>query len=196
VALWAWPQLPPVIPTRWNIRGEVDGHGPAEVIFLIGPGLMALEIMVFSLLLKFAPPGFRVDQFRETWLDLMVVMVGMTGYCFAVLAIGLATPGFDLARGLMGGIGLSLLLVGNLLGKSRRNLVIGIRTPWTLASEAVWNATQRLAARCMVAAGGLALVFTFADAPFIWAVAAAALALVVPAIYSFAKSRSIRKLPP
>jgi uncharacterized membrane protein len=39
----------------------------------------------------------------------------------------------------------SLILMGNPMGKVRRNFFIGIRTPWTLASERVWYATHRLA---------------------------------------------------
>jgi uncharacterized membrane protein len=50
--------------------------------------------------------------------------------------------------------------MGNVLGKVRRNFWVGVRTPWTLASERVWNDTHRLAARLFVVAAvaGLAIV--------------------------------------
>jgi uncharacterized membrane protein len=43
--------------------------------------------------------------------------------------------------------------MGNVMGKVRRNFFIGIRTPWTLASERVWYATHRLAGKTIVASG-------------------------------------------
>jgi uncharacterized membrane protein len=53
---------------------------------------------------------------------------------------------------------LGFMLNGNLMGKVRRNFFIGIKTPWTLTSERVWNATHRLTAKIMVASGLLGLV--------------------------------------
>lgn len=52
---------------------------------------------------------------------------------------------------------MTLVLIGNQLGKSRSMYLIGVRTPWTLASEEVWIRTHRLAGRLMVG-GGLAFV--------------------------------------
>ena len=53
-------------------------------------------------------------------------------------------------------------LLGNVLGKVRRNFYVGVRTPWALASERVWNATHRLAGKTFVAAGLVGLVLTAA----------------------------------
>ncbi|HMC92889.1 MAG TPA: SdpI family protein, partial [Allosphingosinicella sp.] len=40
-------------------------------------------------------------------------------------------------------IGAMFVLIGNQLGKSRSMYLVGIRTPWTLASEEVWIRTHR-----------------------------------------------------
>src|SRR5688500_13298164 len=50
-----------------------------------------------------------------------------------------------------------LVMIGNQLGKSRSMYLVGIRTPWTLASEEVWIRTHRLGGKLMVA-GGLFMV--------------------------------------
>jgi uncharacterized membrane protein len=42
---------------------------------------------------------------------------------------------------------------------------MGVRTPWTLASDAVWVGTHRLAARLLVGAGALGALAIFAGAP-------------------------------
>ncbi|MFB0965292.1 MAG: SdpI family protein [Patescibacteria group bacterium] len=43
--------------------------------------------------------------------------------------------------------------MGNYLGKVRSNFFLGIRTPWTLSDETVWNRTHRFAAKTFVFAG-------------------------------------------
>jgi uncharacterized membrane protein len=61
-------------------------------------------------------------------------------------------------RAMLGALFLLLALLGNVLGRVRRNFYIGVRTPWTLASEKVWDATHRIAARMFVLAGLLGLL--------------------------------------
>jgi uncharacterized membrane protein len=81
------------------------------------------------------------------------------------------------------------MLIGNQLGKSRSMYLIGLRTPWTLASEEVWIKTHRLCGKLMVA-GGLAMVATaLLPVPSgLLATVCAAVILVsagVPILYSF-----------
>jgi uncharacterized membrane protein len=43
--------------------------------------------------------------------------------------------------------------------------LVGIRTPWTLASEEVWIKTHRLGGKLMVAGGLLLMISAFAPVP-------------------------------
>ncbi len=45
--------------------------------------------------------------------------------------------------------------------KAKRNWFIGIRTPWTLNSDAVWDKTHRIGGRLFKAAGIVALLGVF-----------------------------------
>src|SRR3569623_156189 len=54
--------------------------------------------------------------------------------------------------------GAVLVLVGNYLPKDRYNLVIGIRTPWTLADERVWDRTHRVIGVGLLTAGIIAML--------------------------------------
>ena len=64
----------------------------------------------------------------------------------------------DLGRAFIAGMFLFFALLGNVIGKVRKNFYIGVRVPWTLASDRVWNDTHRLAAWVMVAAGVIGFV--------------------------------------
>jgi uncharacterized membrane protein len=70
------------------------------------------------------------------------------------------------------------------MGKVRRNFFVGIRTPWTIANEQVWNVTHRFAAKTFFAGGLLGLVAVILRAPFWLPVAAILVAALVPAVYS------------
>jgi uncharacterized membrane protein len=48
--------------------------------------------------------------------------------------------------------------IGNVLGKLRSNFFVGIRTPWTLSSEHVWDQTHRWAGRLFVGAAAVLAV--------------------------------------
>jgi hypothetical protein len=94
---------------------------------------------------------------------------------------------------LVGGIAVLLVLFGSLMGKVRRNFYLGIRTPWTLASERVSHATHRLAGRSMVVAGLAALVPVLAGAA-VWTVAAAlGTGLLLPVVFSLVHYKQLER---
>ena len=181
--LIAYPQLPSRVPTHWNIEGHVDGYSGKWILFLFGPGFMAGTMLLFYLLPWLSPKHWGVDTFRSTYLYIMLILVSMFAYFAAVtLWAGLGRTNVD--RAITGGICLLFALLGNVLGKVRRNFFIGVRTPWALANERVWNATHRFAAKTFVLGGVIGLVVTVFGmkgwVPFAVLMAGA----LAPAIYS------------
>ncbi len=59
------------------------------------------------------------------------------------------------------GVGALLIVLGNYMPKIKPNYFIGIRTPWTLESEAVWNKTHRLGGKVFIAMGMLSMLTAF-----------------------------------
>ena len=51
---------------------------------------------------------------------------------------------FNMTYALVPGLSIIFFSVGTLIEKTKINYTIGIRTPWTLASEEVWNKTHKL----------------------------------------------------
>jgi uncharacterized membrane protein len=150
-----YPGLPDSIPIHWNIRGEVDGWGPKSTIFL-GPGLTVFAWILLHGLPKLSPKQFTIDTFGPTFNLMMVIVAALFAYIGCVIIHSAGHPLAPVGQLLVGGIGLFFALLGNLMGKTRRNFYVGIRTPWTLASERVWDATHRLGGRWMAAGGIIA----------------------------------------
>lgn len=57
--------------------------------------------------------------------------------------------------------GVLFIVVGNVFGKLRWNYTVGIRTPWTLADERVWDKTHRFGGWVFVIGGFVLLASTF-----------------------------------
>ena len=160
--LVAYPLLPASVPTHWNLHNHADGYSPKWALFLLGPGLMAASMLLMYFLPWLSPKNFELDRFRSTYLQMMLMLVTMLGYfSVVVLWAGIGHP-LNVGRAFVGGVCLIFALLGNLMGKVRRNFYIGVRTPWTLANERVWNATHRVAAKTLVAGGLLGLALTAA----------------------------------
>jgi uncharacterized membrane protein len=142
-------------------------------------------LLMFVALPWLSPKKFKVNSFRPTNLYIMVVIVALLAYSqLLVLSSGLGWD-VDANRALAGGVCLLIALFGNVIGKMQPNFLIGIRTPWTLCSEQVWQATHRFAAKTLVAGGMLALMGVILDIPLWLPVATILLALFMPVLYSF-----------
>lgn len=193
--LLAWPHLPERVPLHWNAYGEVDGWGPRGLMMIFGPGAMLAELAIFALLPALSPKRFGLEGFTRTYLRLMVAAVLLAGYITTVLLFAALSGHVDVTAALLGGVSVVLVFIGNVMGKVRRNFFIGIRTPWTLASERVWHATHRLAGKTIVLSG----IASFAAALWgglaglsMW-IALVLAGVLVPVVYSFVHYRSLER---
>jgi uncharacterized membrane protein len=181
------------VPTHWGIDGQPDKFTPRDRILLplmMLPGAMTLVVAMTIVLPWISPRQFGVEEFRGTFDYLMTLVVGLMAYMDAVMLTSFVHSDLvgdgtlDVSRLFVAGIFPFFALLGNQLGKVRRNFWMGVRTPWTLASEAVWTQTHRLAAWTFVAVGVAGFVATLANVPLILCIALLAFGGLIPAVYS------------
>lgn len=183
VTAYCYPQLPATLPMHWNAAGQVDGYGPRWQIWLLGPVAMAALLLLGLALPWLSPRQFEVQASGATYGYLMTLPVALMACVEAlIVCFALGVP-LDIGRIAPALACIALILTGNPLGKVRRNFYLGIRTPWTLASERVWYATHRLAGRLMVGSGVLGLLAVPAGAPH-WLLLVLLLAWVPLAVLS------------
>lgn len=178
-----YPDLPSRIPAHWNFQGEINRYSDKQELFLM-PAVMVGFVIVFAVLPWLSPKRFEVDTFRSTYLYIMLILVAFLAYLHALRLWAALSRPLDMNRALMGAAFLSLALLGNVLGKVRRNFFIGVRTPWTLASEKVWDATHRFAAKMFVLAGLLGLLSMAITAKPVIGLVILAVAALASVLYS------------
>jgi uncharacterized membrane protein len=179
---YVYGRLPDRIPLHWNADGEIDRYGSRASAFMM-PGVMAGVLALLAVLPKVSPMRFSVDAFSDTYWYCALIVEGMLAYIHGVVMAGSLDHGIDTGRWMLGGMAIFIALLGNVMGKVRRNFWLGVRTPWTLANERVWYATHRLAAKMMVACSALAFIAALANLRFA-AVVLIVIGPLVPAVYS------------
>jgi len=195
VSAWFYPGLPERVPMHWNIHGQVDGYGPKSVAAFLMPGVMAALLALFLALPWLSPKHFELDSFRDTYWFIVLILTGLIAYIQGVTLWAAAGGKVDVLRAILAGLTLMFGLIGNVLGKVRRNFWVGVRTPWTLASERVWNDTHRLAGRMFVAAAGIGFVMLLLPLPtmtvFLLVIGLIMASAIIPAVYSAVLYKSL-----
>ena len=179
--------LPDRMPTHWNFRGEVDGwSGRAMGAFML-PAIGLAIWLGLRFMPRIDPRRQNYDKFRGTY-DLVAnaIVTFMALIHVVVLGAALGWP-ISPSRMIAGGVGILLIVLGNVLPRARPTWFFGIRTPWTLTNDRVWERTHRLGGYLFVAAGLLFLVFALFPTALPTATVPAAIAgvVLITVVYSF-----------
>lgn len=195
-AAWIYPDLPEMVPSHWNSQGQVDDYMAKPWGAFLGPMLALGIYLMFLALPVISPHGFRMERFADiVRLFQLILVTFMSGVTVTTL---LAARGEDIPVGnfAMVGTGALLLALGNYMGKLQKNFFIGIRTPWTLASDEVWNRTHRLGGWMFSLGGLVVMAGGFIGVPSQVLIASLLTVALVPVLYSFLIYRRIEGLGP
>jgi uncharacterized membrane protein len=157
VSLVLYPSLPAEMPTHWNIHGEVDGTAPKLVAVLMMPVLAIVLYTALSVLPNFDPRRESYEKFAPSYQRVRSALV-----LFAVGMHIITLTQYDnpqaVTRLIMFAVSLLFAVIGNEMGRFRPNSFAGIRTPWTMADERVWQKTHRVGARWFVGMGVINMI--------------------------------------
>jgi uncharacterized membrane protein len=192
VTLIFYPDLPSRIPMHWNWRGQVNRYGGKWEIFLM-PAAMVVVVLLFAAMPWLSPRRFEVNTFRSTYLYVMLLALAFMAYIHVLHLWAAFSKPLDMNRALLGASFLLLILFGNVLARVRRNFFIGVRTPWTLSSEKVWDATHRFAAKAFVVAGLLGLLSLVVSASAIAGLVIIGVAGLASVLYSLAYYKRLER---
>lgn len=163
LSAWAWVQLPAdaSLPVHWNAAGEADRYGGKAEALLLLPAVTIGVLLLFTLIRYIDPLRANIERSGQAY---RAVLLGVL-FFMAVLHTGavLSALGYPINVGLLAApaVGLMFVIMGNYMGKIRRNYMFGVRTPWTLASELSWNKTHRITGKLFVLSGLLTIGATF-----------------------------------
>ena len=176
------------LPIHWNAAGVADNWAEPLTALLVAPAALLFISLLFAVIPSIEPMQDKLEGsapvMRVVWIGMIALMVVVQGMV-AAPAFGLEPqPSFILAA-----VGVLLVLMGNVLPKSRPGFFVGIRTPWSITDTDNWIATNRLGGKMFIGAGALMMAMPFLPLDESWrfglVMGAVLFAAFIPMIYSW-----------
>jgi uncharacterized membrane protein len=160
--LLLWSQLPDPMASHWGTNDQVNGYMSKFWGVFLMPVITLAMLLLFLVVPSIDPLKANIAQFREYFNTFIVLITGFMVYIYGLtLAWNLGYTGFRMSTAMLPAMGLLFIFMGVLIGKAKRNYFIGIRTPWTLSSDKVWDETHRVGGKLFIASGILSLLGAF-----------------------------------
>ncbi len=186
-----YPSLPEDLASHWGENGQVNGYLPK----FWGAILLPLIMVIVAVLMYYLPsidPSKNILKFKR---DYEIFVVIILAFFFLIhLQVLLWNIGIQISPNLTIPIAIGMLFfyIGYLLPKTKRNWFIGIRTPWTLSSDVVWEKTHAIASKLFFIAGILAIFASiFQDFLLILILVPIILAALITVVISYLEFKKI-----
>jgi uncharacterized membrane protein len=157
---YIYPFLPELVPSHWNAEGEIDDWSGRGFTVLFFPGL----ILAVYLLMTFIPLADPLKKNYESftvpyyWFRTLFVIFFSALYFYTIwTALG---GNMNINYFVIPATSILFILIGAFLPKIKKNYFVGLKTPWTLASEENWNKTHAFGGKVFVAVGLLSLLIS------------------------------------
>ena len=162
-------RLPDQMASHWNTANQVDGYISRFWGAFLMPIMTVGILVLFLIIPSIDPLKANIAQFRESFNTFITLIAAFMVYMHVLTVLwNLGYNQFNMGTAMMPAMGLLFVFAGIMMRKAKRNFFIGIRTPWTLSSDRVWDETHRLGSTLFIVSGLLALLGAVFEAYAIW----------------------------
>jgi len=179
-------RLPEQVAVHFGPSGQPDNYVGKLFALALLPALQAAMLALFAVLPRIDPLGENIKEFHEAYNGFVVVLLGFLGYIHGVLLLWNVGYEFAVMQAVVPAVAVLYYIIGAVMERAEQNWFVGIRTPWTLSNEEVWQNTHALGGTLFKIAAVLALgglVFPQYAVAFI--AAPVGLAAAVTTVYSY-----------
>ncbi len=186
VGWYLYLHLPERVVGHWNFYGQPDRWTSKTASAWGLPGVISLMYVMFLALPYLDPKKERYAEFDRVYTIFKNLMLSVM--LLVMAAGGLYNLGYNVPINYVipGIIGLLMIVLGNYFGKLKQNWFVGIKTPWTMSSENVWNKTHRVGGYFFMVLGLLIIITPFL--PRIWGAVAFGLGIGLAVVGTFGYS--------
>lgn len=186
IAIYFYPRLPEKMASHWNIQGEVDNYMSKFWGLFLMPTLSVGLLLLFILIPKIDPLKTNIEKFRKHYDGFVMVVILFLFYIYFLAILWNIGKRFNMGQLLMPALGILFYYCGILIENAKRNWFIGIRTPWTMSSEKVWEKTHKIGGKLFKIAGAIALLGIFFQGyALLFVLLPVFLAAIFPVVYSY-----------
>ena len=190
LGIYLYPQMPEMLDSHWNAMGDADAQSDKIIGLFAMPIVMLLLFLILLIMPLVDPKRNNIKKFRNYYDWTIFVIIFFLAYVYLLSIFWNLGKKFDFAAMLLPAFFVLFLFFGFLFEKAKLNWLIGIRTPWTLSSEKVWNETHKVGSKMFKICALITLFgFVFRDLA-IWFVIVPAITI---SIYLFVYSYLVYK---
>jgi uncharacterized membrane protein len=192
--LMVYDQLPARVAVHFGLNGPNGWSGREQAAWLL-PAIAAGSWLLLRALPLIDPRRENYAKFQSAYDTLVLALVAVLVVVHvALLGFALGWP-VRVEQVVPIAIGMLFVVIGTLLPKSRATWFFGIRTPWTLSSDEVWERTHRVAGITMVIAGLLLMSLALTRSRVVLGAVVVGIFLLTlyPVIYSYFAWRDVQR---
>ena len=181
---YMWVNLPAdaMLPDHFDIHGNANHFVGKTRAALFMPGV-ALAVTILLPVIAFIEPRRRhLLQSSKAFIAVRLGVVFMLGAIHINVMLGVLGRGIDPTVLVNILLGLLFMVIGYYLPRIHSTFFLGIRTPWTLSSDRVWEKTHRLGGRLYLALGLGTLAFILLGLR-VWGIAFSSFGAVSAALF-------------
>ena len=186
-----YAQFPEQMAVHWNINNKADGFMQKDLASFLIPAFSIALLALFLVIPKIDPLKKNIEAFMREYQWLIAAIMLFMLYIHALTLAWNLGKRFDFALVLMPAFALLFYYLGAIMPKFKRNWFVGIRTPWTLSSERVWDKTHALGSKLFKISAAIAVVGLFfskyAIVVMVVPIVLSALYLIVYSYFEFRK---------
>ncbi len=185
---YLYTYMPEKMASHWDANGSVNGYMPKLSGLFLLPVIMAILFLAFMLIPKIDPLKANIEKFRGHFDVFVLLLFVFLFYIYILIMLWNLGYRFNIMQLLAPALGVIFYYSGVMIENAKQNWFIGVRTPWTLSSEVVWDKTNKLAGKLFKVAGVLAVMgLVFPKYAIFLILVPVILAAVYPVIYSYQK---------
>ena len=194
-SFYFYANFPERVPIHWNAAGEVDGYGSRAMGAFLFPGIIIGMYLMFLSIPYIDPKKKRYAEFRKVYHVFKTALVFFMVLMYFVASLNALGYNIRIEFWMPIMVGTLFILLGNYMNKIKPNWFMGIRTPWTLSSEVVWQKTHKVGGKVFMLGGAMIAFTVFAPVAYRMIIFFTAISLIVigTVIYSYIAYRQEEK---
>lgn len=158
IGVYFYNIMPEKIASHWDAKGQVNGYMSKFWGLFLLPFISVALFLFFELIPIIDPHKKNIAKFRKDYNKFILIIILFLFYLYLLTILWNVNVKFNLIQLLVPAFAAIFYSTGVLIKSAKRNWFIGIRTPWTLSNERVWNKTHKIGAKLFKISGIISLV--------------------------------------
>ncbi len=187
--------LPDTIPAHYDFNGKITRWG-SKYESLISPIWTILFGFFMLGMARYCAKKEEDGKNNEnicliTGIASLILFNALTGYSLYTdftKVENLSLVVVDINQITCGILGVSMIIIGNIMPKARLNSIFGLRTSWSMKNELTWKKSQRFGGILFIIAGIIIVVVSFLTKGmtcFFWAIGILVFVAMISVYYTY-----------